>query len=98
MKKNRLNPVTPGDVLMHEFLEPLNITKNKAATEIGVTASRIGEIVNGTRAITADTALRLSKLFGTTPEFWMNLQTSFDLEIARDQFEDELDNIHTVAA
>ena len=80
MKK--LDNIHPGEVLLHEFLEPMEISQNKLARAIHVPPRRINEIVHGKRSVTADTALRLSKAFGTTPGFWMALQASFDLEEA----------------
>lgn len=78
-----LPPVTPGEILREEYLAPLKLSANRLAEALGVPANRITGIVNGTRAITADTALRLSRAFGTSPEFWLNLQTLHDLEVAR---------------
>ena len=80
MPRNRLRNVHPGDVLDQEFLQPLALSQNALARAIGVPPRRINEIVLGKRAITADTALRLARAFGTSAEFWMNLQASFDLE------------------
>ncbi len=77
-----LENVHPGEVLYQEFLVPMNLSQNAIARAIGVAPRRINEIVLGRRAVTADTALRLAKAFGTTPEFWMNLQASYDLEEA----------------
>lgn len=78
-------PIHPGDVLWTEFMEPLGVTKYRLAKETGMPADRVGRLVRGTRAFTADTALRLARYFGTTPEFWMNLQARYDLEVARDE-------------
>ena len=89
----RLAPVHPGEVLMHDFIEPLQITQHKVAVAIGVPPRRINEIVHGKRRITADTALRLSRYFGTTDLFWINLQNRYDLEVERDALGDTLDNI-----
>ena len=75
-----LKPVTPGEVLLKEFLEPLNLSQNRLAREIGVPPRRINEIVLGKRAITADTAMRLSRFLGTSAQFWMNLQSSYELD------------------
>lgn len=80
--KTTYDPVTPGQYLKHEFLVPLNITQTQLARDIDVSISRISEIINGTRAITADTAIRLSVYFKTTAQMWMNLQSHYDLEIA----------------
>ena len=75
----------PGEVLLQEFIKPMNLSQNRLAIDIGVDARRINEIVLGKRAITADTALRLSRFFGNSPQFWMGLQTQYDLDIAEDQ-------------
>ena len=80
-----LPPVHPGEVLAEEFLGPLGLSQNKAAMSMRVPARRINEIVKGKRSVTADTALRLARYFGTTPEFWVNLQAYYDLEVARDE-------------
>lgn len=82
-RKKLLEPVTPGKILLKEFLEPLGISQNKLGRDIDVPITRINEIVNGKRAITVDTAMRLSRYFGTSPEVWLNLQQQYDLEIAR---------------
>ena len=81
----RRKPIHPGEVLASEFLEPLGITKYRLAKDTGMPADRVGKIVSGKRSLTADTALRLAHYFGTTPAFWINLQTHYDLEIATDQ-------------
>ncbi len=80
---DRLRNVHPGEVLSEEFLVPLGLSQNAVARAIGVAPRRINEIVHGKRSITADTALRLAKAFGTSAEFWMNLQVSYDLEEAQ---------------
>lgn len=80
----RHRPIHPGEILRAEFLAPLGITMYRLAKDTGMPADRVGRLVKGTRAFTGDTALRLSRYFGTTPEFWMNLQTRFDLECAKD--------------
>lgn len=82
-KKKLLPPVSPGEILLKEFLEPLHISQNKLGRDIGVPITRINEIVNAKRSITVDTAMRLSRYFRTTPEVWLNLQQQYDLEIAR---------------
>lgn len=86
-------PVHPGEVLAEEFLEPLEISQNRLAVAIGVPPRRINEIVHGKRRITADTALRLSRYFGTTDRFWLNLQTRFDVETEKDRLGAALDRI-----
>ncbi len=83
MAGKKLRPVHPGEVLSEEFLDPMNLSEYRLAKEIGVPARRINEIVHGIRGITADTALRFARFFGTTDRFWMNLQSRFDLEVAR---------------
>lgn len=78
-----LQPITPGEILLEEFLKPNNISQEQLSRDIDVSKSRISAIVNADRAITADTALRLSAYFGTSAEFWLNLQAEYDLRIAR---------------
>lgn len=87
-----------GKYLEQEFLIPLKITKYRLAKDTGIPASRIGEIVAGKRAVTADTALRLAKYFGTTANFWINLQASYDLEMTTHHIQNELDHIHPCIA
>lgn len=82
MKK--LPPVKPGEILMEEFIVPLGLNRSRLADELSVPRNRIAQIVKGTREITADTALRLARYFGTTPEFWMNAQAHYNLERAKD--------------
>jgi addiction module HigA family antidote len=79
----QLDPITPGEILLKEFLEPMEISQNKLARDIDVAVTRINDIVHARRGITADTALRLGFYFGTTPEFWINLQTRYDLKLAK---------------
>ena len=86
-------PIHPGEVLMEEYLEPLGITQHRLAIAIGVPTRRINEIVHGKRRITADTALRMARYFGTSERFWMNLQGRYDLEVERDRLVDTLDEI-----
>lgn len=78
-------PVHPGEVLLEEFLQPLGLSQYRLARDISVPPRRINEIVHGKRGITADTALRLSRYFGTSEEFWMSLQSHYDLEVARER-------------
>jgi len=82
-KARRLPPVHPGEILREDLLKPLAISINRLGRDLRVPVTRMSEIVNGRRGITADTALRLARYFGTTPEFWMNLQASFDLDVAQ---------------
>ncbi len=83
----KLSPITPGDVLLEEFLKPIGITQNQLAKDIKVPANRIGQIIHGKREITADTALRLGKYFGIEPEFWINLQMRYNMKIAKSKLE-----------
>jgi addiction module HigA family antidote len=82
-KGRRLPPVHPGEILHEDLLKPLGLSINRLGRDLRVPVTRMSEIVNGRRGITADTALRLARYFGTTPEFWMNLQASFDLDVAQ---------------
>jgi len=92
-------PIHPGEILKEEFLEPFHLSQNALAKAIHVSARRINEIVNEKRSITADTALRLSLFFGTSPDFWMHLQSRFDLEITKDKkFEQIASEIKTFVA
>ena len=79
----KLKPITPGEILLEEFLNPLGISQSKLARDISVSVGRVNDIVQGKRAITPDTALRLSIYFNMTPEFWMNLQNHYDLKLAK---------------
>ena len=88
-----IDPVKPGELLNEEFLLPLGITKYRIAKEIGVPAQRIGEIVAGRRAITADTDLRLSKYFGLTSGYWLRVQNRYDMEMTRRKIKSQLDVI-----
>ncbi len=83
MAKNEFARVTPGDILKHEFLAEYGLSQSELAKTVGISPNRIAEIVNNRRRITADTALRLGLYFGTTPELWMNLQSHYDLKMAR---------------
>jgi addiction module HigA family antidote len=80
----KLSPIHPGEVLLEEFIKPMELSQNRLAIDIGVDARRINEIVLGKRSITADTALRLARFFGNSPQFWMGLQTQYDLDVAED--------------
>ena len=79
----QLEPITPGEILLEEFMKPMEISQNKLARDIDVPIARINDIVHGRRGITVDTALRLGAYFATTPEFWINLQARHDLKVAR---------------
>jgi addiction module HigA family antidote len=87
----RLPPVHPGEILREEFLRPLGISQYRLAKEITVPPRRINEIVRGSRAVTADTALRLARYFGTSERFWMNLQARYDLEVEKERLGDRLE-------
>ena len=91
MKKKTLHPVHPGEVLLEEFLNPMGLSQNKVAVSIGVPARRINEIVLEKRKITADTALRLGRFFGMSSEFWLGLQSQYDLDVAADALGDRLE-------
>lgn len=86
----KLKPIHPGEVLLEDFLKPMGISQYRLAKDINVPARRINEIVLGKRSITADTALRLARFFGTSPELWVNLQAHYELEIARDSLNGRL--------
>jgi len=90
-RPKKLPPIHPGEILLEEFLKPLGMTMNKLADELHVPANRITQIVEGRRGITGETALRLARYFGTSAEFWLGLQKDFDLQIARDEFEAEVE-------
>ena len=90
-KEKQLAPIHPGEILLEDFMAPMNISINRLARDIGVAPGRISAIVNGKRAITADTALRLAKYFGVAPELWLGLQTDFDLRTARRLVGPEID-------
>jgi addiction module HigA family antidote len=81
----KLKPIHPGEVLEKEFLDPLKVSQYRLALDIGVSPRRINEIVHGVRGVTAGTALRLAHYFGTSPQFWMNLQARFDLQVEEDR-------------
>jgi addiction module HigA family antidote len=83
-KSKTMSPIHPGETLREDFLKPLGLTANRLAMELILPATRVNDIVRCKRAITADTALRLARYFGTTPQFWMNLQANYDLERAED--------------
>jgi addiction module HigA family antidote len=93
-----MGPVHPGEILLEEFLRPLDMSQYQLAKEIAVSARRINEIVHGQRRISADTALRLSRFFGTSERFWINLQSRYDLEVEKDRLGDALDGIRPLTA
>ena len=91
MKQKKLPPIHPGEILKEEFLDPMGISQYRLAKDISVPPRRINEIVHGKRSITADTALRLGRFFTMSPQFWLNLQTRYDLEVTEDQLDNRLD-------
>lgn len=88
----RIEPIHPGEILMEEFLLPMKISQYRLAKDVSVPPRRINEIVHGKRAITADTALRLARYFGTSERFWLNLQVRYDLEMEKDRLGSKLDH------
>ena len=86
----KMKPVHPGEMLREEFMKPLGLTMNRLALDLRVPVTRIGDIVHERRGITADTALRLARYFNNTPEFWMNLQSWYDLEVAKEEMQAEI--------
>ncbi|MCI0438900.1 MAG: HigA family addiction module antitoxin [Chloroflexi bacterium] len=92
MAPKKLPPVHPGEILLEEFLKPMGISQYRLAKDISVPPRRINEIVHGNRSITADTAIRLSRFFGTSERFWLNLQNQHDLEVERDKLEGRLES------
>lgn len=91
MNEQTLPPIHPGEILLEEFLQPLKISQYRLAKDIGVPPRRINEIVQGKRSISPDTALRLSRYFGLSERFWINLQTRYDLEMEKDRLQDRLE-------
>jgi addiction module HigA family antidote len=85
MRNNKIPPLHPGEVLLEEFLKPMNISQNQLGRDLGVSARRINEIIHGKRSITADTALRLARYFGNSPQFWLGLQMNYDLDVETDR-------------
>ncbi|HUT44126.1 MAG TPA: HigA family addiction module antitoxin [Desulfobacterales bacterium] len=97
MENKKLPPIHPGEILREEFLEPMGVSQYRLAKNISVPPRRINEIVHGKRSITADTALRLGRFFGMSPQFWLNLQTLYDLEVTEDLLQNRLDDeVHTL--
>jgi addiction module HigA family antidote len=91
-KSNQLSPVHPGEVLLEDFLKPMELSQNRLALSIGVHPRRINEIVLGKRGISADTALRLAKFFGTSPDVWLGLQKDYELDVAMDELGDRIEH------
>ena len=92
MRTKKIPPIHPGEILLEEFLEPMRISQYKLSKDISVSPRRINEIVQGKRSITADTALRLSRYFGLSERFWLNLQSRYDLEVEKDKLDVRLTN------
>lgn len=90
MNEDKLIPIHPGEVLLEEFLKPMNLSQNQMALALRVPARRINEIVHGKRRVTADTALRLARYFNMSPRFWLGLQMDYDLDVANDEVGDRL--------
>lgn len=90
MSEDKLLPVHPGEVLLEEFLKPMNLSQNQIALAIRVPARRINEIIHGNRRVTADTALRLARYFNMSPRFWLGLQMDYDLDVAEDEIGEQL--------
>lgn len=99
MKKKKIAPVHPGEILLEEFLKPMDISQNKLGRDLGVSPRRINEIIHGKRSVTADTALRLSAYFGNSASFWLGLQMDYDLDIAEDTIADRIkEEVQNIAA
>jgi antitoxin HigA-1 len=90
-RSKRLPPIHPGEILLEEFLKPLGMSMHRLADELHVAPNRITQIVEGQRSITGETALRLARYFGTSPEFWLGMQKDYDLQVARDEFEAQVE-------
>ncbi len=97
-KRIQRTPLHPGEILREQFMTGFGVSINRLARDLRVPPTRISEIVNERRAITPDTALRLARYFGTTPEFWMNLQTAYDLDVARASLRQIESDVHPIAA
>ncbi len=98
MASKKLPPIHPGEILLEEFLKPMGVSQYRLSKDIGVSPRRINEIVHGKRSITANTALRLARYFGTSERFWMNLQSRYDLELEKDKLGRRLiDEVHPIA-
>ena len=95
---NEIAPIHPGEILYEDFLKPMNISGYKLAKALFIDQTRISEIIKGKRSITIDTALRLAKFFGTSTEFWLNIQAQYDIETISDNLKEELNNIHKYEA
>jgi len=96
MRKEKMDPIHPGEILLEDFLKPLGISQYRLAKDISVPPRRINEIVHRKRSVSADTALRLSKYFGNSERFWLNIQTKYDLEVEKDKLGERLEReVHT---
>lgn len=95
---DKISPVHPGEILLEEYMKPRNLSQYRLAKEIGAHPRRINEIVHGKRAVSAETALRLSRYIGTSERFWLNLQTRYDLEVEKDRLGDRLEKEVTILA
>ena len=93
MRNEKIPPVHPGEILMEEFLKPMGLSQNRLANDIGVPPRRINEIVQAKRRITADTALRLARYFGMSPQFWLGLQMDYDLDVEEDRLSARLEEV-----
>lgn len=93
MKEKKIEPIHPGEILLDEFLKPMNLSQNRLANDIGVPPRRINEIIHGKRRITADTALRLAHYFKMSPQFWLGLQMEYDLDIEEDRLALQIDKV-----
>ena len=91
MNEEKLAPVHPGEILLEEFLKPMGLSQNRLAIDVGVPARRINEIVLGKRRVSADTALRLGRYFGMSPQFWLGLQMDYDLDVEEDKLGERLE-------
>ncbi len=94
----KMEPIHPGDILLTEFLEPMEISQYRLAKDLDVPQTRVADIVKGRRSITADTGLRLAKFFGMSDAFWVNLQAHYDLEVERDRLANELEKVPVYSA
>jgi len=91
MPKKKIPPLHPGEVLLEEFLKPMNMSQNQLGRSLGVSARRINEIIHGKRSVTADTALRLARHFGNSPQFWLGLQMDYDLDVETDRLAERIE-------
>ncbi len=97
MRNEKIPPMHPGEILMEEFLRPMGLSQNRLANDLGVPPRRINEVVLGKRRITADTALRLARYFGMSPQFWLGLQMDYDLDVEEDRLSKRLEEVKVYA-